>query len=100
MRGFWSLTMYDKQFFFVKNPVNRYTVSPRDHLATNQDGSTDLYIQNEKPKGHESNWLPAPDGEFTLMLRLYWPNKDRPSILDGSWNPPPVEAVSGSHAER
>ena len=100
VNGFWSLTMYDKEFFFVKNPINRFTVSPRDHLATNHDGSTDLYIQNDKPKGHESNWLPAPEGEFTLMFRLYWPKKDQPSILDGSWKPPAADVASGSHAER
>ena len=44
--GFWSLTMYDSNYFFVANPINRYSVSPRQHLKPNPDGSIDLYIQN------------------------------------------------------
>ncbi|MDT5321481.1 MAG: hypothetical protein QOD88_4003, partial [Mycobacterium sp.] len=41
----------------------------------------------------ESNWLPAPKDRFSLMLRLYWPNDKKPSILDGTWHIPPVKAV-------
>lgn len=100
VRGFWSVTMYDRDLFFVKNPINRYSVSPRDNLKTNADGSIDLYIQNEKPAGRESNWLPAPADEFALMLRLYWPNDSKPSILDGSWKPPAAELDNGTHAAR
>ncbi len=89
--GFWSLTMYDKDFFFVANPINRYAISPRDALKKNADGSTDLYIQAESPgPDKESNWLPAPKDEFVLMTRLYWP---REAVLDGSWKIPPVEQV-------
>ena len=59
--GFWSLTMYDANYFFVDNPLNRYTLSQRNKLKTNADGSVDLYIQAESPgKDKESNWLPAP----------------------------------------
>jgi hypothetical protein len=47
--GFWSLTMYDGDYFFVPNPLNRYTVSQRDKLKANADGSQDLYFQNESP---------------------------------------------------
>ena len=84
--GFWSLTMYDASFFFVKNPLNRYSISARHNLKANPDGSTDLYIQNESPgKEKEANWLPAPPGDFILMLRLYWPNEKSPSIINGSW---------------
>src|SRR5277367_2755027 len=90
--GFWSLTMYDAQYFFVENPLNRYTLSQRNKLKRNPDGSVDLYIQNESPgAAKESNWLPAPKGRFVLMLRLYWPKETPPSIIDGSWKPPAVE---------
>jgi hypothetical protein len=92
VNGFWSLTMYDASYFFVDNPLNRYTLSPRDQLKTNPDGSVDLYIQHASPGADkESNWLPAPAGDFILMLRLYWPNEKAPSILDGSWRVPRVE---------
>ena len=91
VKGFWSLTMYDAQYFFVDNPLNRYTLSPRNDLKFNDDGSLDLYIQNASPGADkESNWLPAPKDDFILMLRLYWPNDTPPSILDGTWEPPAV----------
>ncbi|WP_432431219.1 DUF1254 domain-containing protein [Methylocella silvestris] len=94
VKGFWSLTMYDAAYFFVENPLNRYSISPRQDLKTNADGSVDLYIQNESPGAdRESNWLPAPKGKFILMMRLYWPQENNPSILDGSWVLPPVKKV-------
>lgn len=92
--GFWSLTMYDAGMFFVENPLNRYTLSQRNNFATNPDGSVDLYLQHDNPgPGKESNWLPAPEGKFNLMLRLYWPKETPPSIIDGTWKPPAVQQV-------
>ena len=94
-RGFWSLTMYDANYFFVANPINRYSISARQNLKSNPDGSVDLLIQKDSPGADkESNWLPAPAGKFILMLRLYWPNEKNPSIIDGSWKIPPVKKVS------
>ncbi len=94
VKGFWSLTMYDKDYFFVKNPINRQSISARQDLKKNADGSVDLYIQNESPGADkESNWLPAPKDQFILMMRLYWPKEDAPSIIDGSWKIPHVKAV-------
>jgi len=94
VNGFWSLTMYDKDYFFVPNPLNRYSISARQNLKANADGSVDLYIQNENPgPDQESNWLPAPKDKFILMLRLYWPKEKDPSILDGSWKIPRVKAA-------
>jgi hypothetical protein len=90
--GFWSLTMYDANYFFVPNPINRYTVSQRNKFQVNKDGSVDLYVQNKSPgKAKEQNWLPAPKDKFILMLRLYWPKEKPPSILDGSWKIPQVK---------
>ncbi len=92
--GFWSLTMYDKDYFFVQNPINRQSISARQNLKPNVDGSVDLYIQNESPGADkESNWLPAPKGKFILMMRLYWPEEKAPSIIDGTWIIPPVNVV-------
>lgn len=89
--GFWSVTMYNAEYFFVDNPLDKYTVSPRNDLKFNDDGSLDIYIQNESPgKDKEANWLPAPKGQFVLMMRLYWPRETPPSIIDGTWKPPAV----------
>ena len=58
---------------------------------TNADGSIDFYFQAESPgKEKEPNWLPAPKGKFALVLRIYAPPTSPPSILDGTWTPPPV----------
>ncbi len=94
-KGFWSLTMYDSSYFFVSNPINRYSISARQDLKRNPDGSTDLYIQKDSPgKDKESNWLPAPSGDFILMLRMYWPTETNPSIINGSWKPPALKKVA------
>lgn len=94
VNGFWSVTMYDENYFFVPNELNRYSISERQNLRTNPDGSVDLYIQNERPGAEkESNWLPAPKAKFILMLRMYWPKENAPSIIDGTWRIPQVRAV-------
>lgn len=95
VEGFWSLTMYDEKYFFVNNPLNRYSISARQNLQTNPDGSTDLYIQKDSPgKDKESNWLPAPAGDFILMLRMYWPTETDPSIINGSWTIPAARKLT------
>jgi hypothetical protein len=92
--GFWSVTMYNAQYFFVDNPLNRYNVSQRNKFIMNADGSTDIYIQADSPgKAKEANWLPSPKDDFVLMMRLYWPRTTDPSILNGSWKPPQVKKV-------
>ncbi|WP_085728603.1 DUF1254 domain-containing protein [Pseudomonas sp. R37(2017)] len=94
--GFWSITMYeiDKGWWFVPNPLNKFTVSARNNLHYNADGSLTLYFQHESPgKDKEANWLPAPKGEFLPMMRMYWPKDGSLSILDGTWTPPQVHKV-------
>jgi len=94
VNGFWSLTMYDANYFFVPNALNRYTLSQRSKFVTNADGSVDLYLQADSPgKAKEANWLPAPKAKFIPMFRLYWPKETPPSIIDGSWNPPAIKQV-------
>ncbi|WP_424630287.1 DUF1254 domain-containing protein [Bradyrhizobium sp. SYSU BS000235] len=96
VEGFWSITMYiiDGGWWFNPNPLNKFTVSPRDKPVPNPDGSLTLYFQNESPgKDKEANWLPAPKGDFLVMMRMYWPRSKPPSILppgSGTWEPPPV----------
>jgi hypothetical protein len=71
--AFWSLTTVDSQRRMVDNPINRYSVGDRSGLVPSGDGSIDIYIQNTAPSGHESNWLPAPTGDFVLWLRAHQP---------------------------
>lgn len=91
-KAFWSLTMYDGEGYMVANPINRNTIGDRSNLKTNPDGSIDIYFQNDSPgKDKESNWLPAPKGEFNLILRVYWPKEE---ILNGSWKAPGIKKVN------
>ena len=92
VNGFWSLTMYQGLGYFVPNPLNRYKLGSLSEpkLDVNADGSTDIYISHTQPKAHVNNWLPAPSGSFYMDFRLYWAKTTPPSILDGSWNPPPI----------
>jgi len=89
--AFWSITLYDPEGFQVTNSLYRFAVSSWMPFAYNQDGSLDLYFQNESPgAAKEANWLPAPKGPFNLLLRLYAPKSE---ALTGKWNPPPVVRV-------
>jgi hypothetical protein len=90
--AFWSISMYNSRQTFVKNPIHRYAIGDRDHLAFDADRSLTLYLQKDSPgKDKESNWLPTPAESFNLFMRLYWPKKE---ILDGSWKPPQVKNVA------
>lgn len=101
VNAFWSLTMYDgKSQLLIENPINRYLInSPMlPAMKANADGSLTLYIQNKSPGADkEANWLPAPNGPIYLVVRLYWPKTQAPSILPagaGSWQPPGVKRAS------
>jgi hypothetical protein len=93
VNSFWSLSLYeatdDGQFFFTDNPLNRYAIGDRtEGLATNPDGSLDIWIGHADPGGERSaNWLPAPAGPFALFMRAYLP---KPELLDGQYRLPAV----------
>jgi hypothetical protein len=89
--AFWSLTMTDVVGYMVRNSIDRYSLGSRSGLVSNADGSIDIYLQRTAPAaGHESNWLPAPAGNFKLMLRAYVPGR---AVLDGEYHVPPVRRV-------
>jgi hypothetical protein len=90
VRGFWSMTLYNERHLFSPNPLNRYSLGTKNQtLKRNADGSLTLYASRKSPgAAHEANWLPAPDGTFSLYIRAYW---GEPAILDGSWQPPKIE---------
>ena len=94
VNAFWSVTLYGPDSFFVANVIDRQAISSWMPLERASDGSLDIHIRKDPPgKDRESNWLPAPAGDFNLTMRMYWPRQERPSILDGSWIPPPVTRV-------
>jgi len=84
--GFWSLSAYDDQRHLAANPINRYNLGSTSRLATNADGSIDIYVQNAAPAADKSaNWLPAPGGRFNVILRVYWPKAE---VVERRWVPP------------
>ena len=89
--AFWSLTMYDGQSkLLVANPLNRYLInaSMLGQLKRDGDGGLTLYVQKDSPgKDKASNWLPAPDGSFYTILRVYLPKQE---MLSGQWRQPPM----------
>lgn len=91
VRGFWSLTLYDQHHFFAPNELERFSLGTKNKdLQTNADGSLTIHIQHQSPgPDKESNSLPAPNDQFSLFLRAYWPEQ---SVLAGRWTPPPVLA--------
>jgi hypothetical protein len=94
-KAFWSLTMYGiPDQLLVENPINRYLInSPMlPNLKRDADGGFTLYIQHDSPGAeHEVNWLPAPNGPFMMVQRIYLPE---PAALDGQWKQPPVQRAN------
>jgi hypothetical protein len=90
--AFWSVTAYDTEGYFIPNALSRLALGDRDKLATNADGSLDLYVRADSPGADkEANWLPVAKAPFTLLMRLYSPKAE---VLDGSWTPPAVRRVN------
>ena len=94
VKNFWSLTLYSvpPASFLVDNPIDRYSIgSPTPGLKKADDGSLTLYFSVKSPgKDKESNWLPSPEAQFWMPMRLYGPGK---AILDKSWKMPSIKKV-------
>jgi len=86
------LTLYDADHFFAPNKINRYSVGTKNRdLKLNSDGSLTIYVQNAPPSpDKQTNWLPAPKGDFELFIRAYGPKSE---VLNNSWGPPPVVKI-------
>jgi hypothetical protein len=100
VNAFWSITMYDgRSQLLIDNPINRYLInSPMlPGLKKNPDGSLTVYVQKDSPgRDRESNWLPAPNGPMFVVMRLYWPKTEPPSVYPlgtGAWKPPALVPV-------
>jgi hypothetical protein len=90
VKGFWSLTLYNDKHLFHPNPLNRFSLGTKNStLKSNDDGSLTLLAGKADPGlDGQANWLPAPDGAFSLYIRAYWGEEP---ILNGSWQPPKIE---------
>jgi hypothetical protein len=93
VNGFWSLTLYNDKHLFHPNDLKRYSLGTKNKtLKFNPDGSLTLYAGSKPPSADKKpNWLPAPDGHFSLYIRAYW---GKQAILDGSWKPPKIERTN------
>ncbi len=90
--GFWSITLYNAAGFLVANPIGRYSIgNGTPNLLRDADGSLTIVISASRPRQADANWLPAPEGAFSLVLRVYDPT---PQVLGGSWSPPAIQAIS------
>jgi hypothetical protein len=92
--AFWSLTLYTTpDLFFYPNTINRWLLNSTmmDDFVFNKDGSLTFFIQHAPPLEHpslvKSNWLPAPEGNFELILRCFAP---KPAVWDGTWRVPEI----------
>ena len=93
--GFWSLTMYDRDYFMLASPPNGRTNIGTVSLEANEltfgaDGSLTLYLSHQAPANADAmpNWLPAPDDQFALIVRTYVPSEP---LLTGDYQLPNVE---------
>jgi hypothetical protein len=92
VNGFWSVTLYNDKHLFHPNDLTRYSLGTKNkNLTRGGDGSLTVYAGAKSPgTDKESNWLPAPNGHFSLYIRAYW---GKEGILDGSWKPPVIRKV-------
>jgi hypothetical protein len=93
--GFWSLSMYDKDYFMTPtSPNGRHNVGTvnldANELKFTADGSLTLTLSSDEPADPEAkaNWLPAPREQFALLVRTYVPTE---SLLDGTYKLPNVQ---------
>jgi hypothetical protein len=87
VRGFWSITAYTTDGALDADAPVRVAFGDRNGARRNRDGSLDVHVSAERPR-NAGNWVPAPHGDFRLVLRLY---AAKPQATDGSWQPPAVE---------
>lgn len=90
---FWSVTLYEAENASgLATDARRFpSLGSRDNPAPNADGTIDLHIGPNVPKGHEANWLPtAPGRGFFAILRLYGPTQP---AIDLSWKPGDLEKI-------
>jgi len=90
--AFWSVSLYGADYYFIENPIGRHAIGDRTPgLDYGRDGSLEIQIGNQRPSRGVSNWLPAPSGNFYLILRMYHPQR---AIREREYRIPPLRAVT------
>lgn len=89
--AFWSLTMYSMpDFYLVDNPIGRYSIGDRTAgVVYDNDGGLTITISHDRPDDATAfaNWLPAPEGDFRPILRMYEPDD---AVLRQEYTLPPI----------
>ena len=83
------MTVYNPEHLFYPNAMNCFSLGTKNKsLKYDPDGSLTIYLGNELPgEDKETNWLPAPSGNFSIWLRADWPDQ---AVLNGTWKPPMI----------
>jgi hypothetical protein len=90
-RFFWSATLYTlPERLLSANEIDRYSIGDRtDGLVFGTDGSLTIFVQHHRPEEPDNrpNWLPSPEGPFTVIIRAYGGDE---TIASGEYRPPPI----------
>ena len=87
------MSVYGTDMFFTPHPTGRYSIGDRTPgLVHTDDGAVEIVLAHTEPDslGHRANWLPVPEGDFVLLLRLYLP---RDEVVDGDYPLPRIERI-------
>ncbi|KAF2105587.1 hypothetical protein BDV96DRAFT_592223 [Lophiotrema nucula] len=112
--GFWSLTAYGADEYFIPNDQGRYTLGDRSNLTfpdgslvysnsgeDNEDGPFQLLLQPadvKPPANWTSNWLPAPSGGGDLQFTLRWYGAEAAMSEVEGYKYPKVEVIDAIKA--
>lgn len=81
--GFWSISIYNEQGFFEKNPDNAYSLN--NLTATpDEDGGFTIHLGGDPSK---KNFLYTPKG-WNYTVRMYLPREE---VLNSDWKFPQAE---------
>ena len=86
--GFWSISVYNKDGFFEKNPDNLYSLN-NVTAKPNPDGSVTVQFGGTRDSA-VPNWIPISPG-WNYLVRMYRPRKE---ILDQTWKFPEAQPVA------
>ena len=86
VNGFWSISVYNGEGYFEKNPYNAYSIN---NITAKKDGDGAVSVQFGGCDGRIPNCLPTMKG-WNYTVRLYRP---RGEILEGTWKFPEAQPI-------